>query len=510
MNDDMSTKPQHTTLAEPDRTQNKGFFEHFFNIAEIAGSKTLQLMYGVLLISFAISFYQWIGKGLTSPLGNSTCLPHISDCVAYKGLFPFISQPYGWSENVFYTFLFMIIIGTGIAAYQKKFLYAHFGLLLLFAWKAFIVFGISSGIGNFDYYDVVLAFIFLFSGNKLFFLRATFVLLYFLASTIKIHDGWITGTYFTSLQIGMPFFTGDMVPIMTNIVTILQIVACWFLLMPKTHLVFKFAFFEFLLFHFYSGTIVEYRYMLSAIPPLIILFGHADKVSYRHGKSIVGVLFMILLISLQSIAFFIPGDQKLTLEGNRYGLFMFEANHQCVAYATSTTSTGETVPWNSVSSASRNRCEPEAYLQRLQKGCYIANTKSKTVSFTLYHSINGGAFYKIVDEDDVCDLQYMPFKRNFWILSEQDNPEILGYPVKNFFSWPMHFNTEVAISDGQVILPGLSRNDPIVLSPLQELIRRHLLAIQFFYWFVWVCTSLVVIGIFLQRYSGKDRDSNLE
>jgi len=47
-------------------------------------------------------------------------------------------------------------------------------------------------------------------------------------------------------------------------------------------------------------------------------------------KAIGGWLLVIALIGLQLISVLTPGDEKITLEGNQYGMYMFEANHQCV------------------------------------------------------------------------------------------------------------------------------------------------------------------------------------
>ena len=45
--------------------------------------------------------------------------------------------------------------------------------------------------------DIVFTAVVLFVPHKLFFLRLSYVVLYFLAGTIKFDEGWILGTYFT-------------------------------------------------------------------------------------------------------------------------------------------------------------------------------------------------------------------------------------------------------------------------------------------------------------------------
>ncbi len=474
----------------------KTYAERIFHISEVHESRTLQLFYIALIASFTISFHSWNGAGLTDPLSSSTCLPHIEDCQVYKEIFPLSAQPSGYSENIWYVFLFIILVGTSVAVYRKQFIYAHIGILLLFLWKAYIVFGISTlSVGNYDYYDIALAFIFLFAGNKLFFLRLVFVLMYFLSSTVKIHDGWIVGTYFTSLSNGIPFFSTSFLPIITNLVTLLQIIFCWFLLAPKSSRLFKFALFEFLLFHFYSGTIVAYRYIISSIPPLVILFGHATDVSYKKGKSWVGFGFILCLFLVQFIGHLIPGDQKLTLEGNRYGFYMFDANHQCIIHATYDDAMGGTITRSTISTKSRYRCEVDMILQQQQRMC----VNNPSITLQILHSINGGPFYKIVDEKDMCSLTYRAFEKNSWIMGEYDALESFGYPIRNTYEGNILYERSATPPTSDQMVPKyLLQDTPQELTHLQIWLRTHLNLIERLYWSLWIITGFIAM-IYIMR-----------
>jgi len=49
------------------------------------------------------------------------------------------------------------------------------------------------------------------------------------------------------------------------------------------------------------------------------------------------------------------------------------------------------------------------------------------------HSTNGGPFYRIVDENNICQLEYKPFSHNTWIKTPKEGAPIMGYPVKNLY-----------------------------------------------------------------------------
>ena len=153
----------------------------------------------------------------------------------------------------------------------------------------------------------------------------------------------------------------------TNIVIFMEMMVSWLLFsrneyMQRT----AFAFFK----HYstlYSGTLVGYHYPTIVTPSLLIFFGPLfvpfKKVPLDI-KSFPGWLLMLALFCCQMISHTIPGDEKLTMEGNFYGLYMFEANHQCSIRFFD--ENGKTVV-NIDSASARNRCDPYRYMFRFQK-----------------------------------------------------------------------------------------------------------------------------------------------
>jgi len=173
----------------------------------------------------------------------------------------------------------------------------------------------------------------------------------------------------------------------------------------------------------------------------------------------------LLVAIFQLLGFIAPGDRRITLEGNRFGMFMFEANHQCVA-TTKSYSGGrlETKTLREVqngtpcsgffclvsdkisvedghrvqerrfeSGTAWNRCDPYIWWSRLRKQC-ASNDGINRIALQFDHSINGGPFFRIVDVLDICSLDYRTFGHNDWILRPPESP-IVGYPVENSYHY---------------------------------------------------------------------------
>lgn len=397
----------------------------------------LQWVFGALLFTFFVTFEKWVGSGaitVSAYVENSyACWPYFQDC----GRFYFLTRlPDGYSQTTFYVVLFVVMLLVAYFMYRKQWVYAHVGMLALWLWKVVVMFGLTYATmwGNYDYYDVVFLVAVLFLPHKMFFLRALFVTLYFLASTIKIHEGWVLGTYFTSLETGLPLFGNTLAPFVTNLVIFMQMVGSVMLLSTRPVLQ-RIAFFYFLLFHMYSGILVEYRYLVTSLPMLIILFGVFNRTIPlpRGRKAVVGWIFLLLLAAVQLIPIIIiRGDQKMTLEGNKYGLYMFEANHQCISSVTVYTIDGQTESSREESWSARKRCDPYREWFTLRQACDRAPAIAR-IKWEYDHSINGGPFYRIVDEKDACALEYHALRHNAWIKLPEDRPQIVGYPVKNLY-----------------------------------------------------------------------------
>jgi hypothetical protein len=412
------------------------WYRRFFSIEEIEGSKTLQYSFGVMLfITFLTFFRGWaVNTAITIEAYRTNayiCWPYFQSCGNY-----FFLQilPQGYSQMVLYAVFFALILMVAYLMYQRAWVPTHMGVSILWLWKFLGVFVLTMSFSQvFNYFDLILLFILLFLPYKLFFMRTGFVFLYFLAATEKLNGGWIIGTYFTSLNMGLPIFGNTSAPLFTNIVICMQVVGSWFLL-SKRMVLQRVALWYFLLFHFYSMLIIGYRFPVSVIPILIILFyiNTENPPVPLTLKSIIGWLFLGFLLICQSVPFVISnGNASLTGEGIRYQLFMFDANHQCVINFNVYHADGTVKKYHDERDNARYRCEVYNRWFWAQQEC--ARDPSITrISLTFDHSVDGGPFYRIVDVQNVCALDYKPFSHNDWIKVPPQAP-VVGYPVKNVY-----------------------------------------------------------------------------
>lgn len=410
-------------------------YRRFFSVAEIENSLALKWVFGSLLLSHVITFFVWFYSEVITveayEAGTHTCPPYWQSCGEWYFLH---LPPAGYSQPLLYMVFFALALATVHLMLRGRWAHAHVAMLPLMLWHAIgILFLSETYATNYQHYLLVFSIIFFFFPHKEFFLKVAVVLLYFLSTAVKVHETWILGTYFSALKAGLPLFPKWSIPIWTNLVIFMEMVAAWWLLskpgwQQRSVLVF------FVVFHLYSGLLVGYRYPTIVLPLLYLLFG----VFYRYQpipfdrKAIVGWTFIVLLCGVQSISHFIPGDEKLTLEGNKYGQYMFEANHQCVSSIMIHYENGETEDLRIENPNAIVRCNPYNTWFRLNQFCRVTPAIER-ITWTFDHSINGGPFYRIVDTENACALPYHAFGRNEWIKTEKNQPPVVGYPVENIY-----------------------------------------------------------------------------
>lgn len=432
---DAALLPRNQIFDHPLEQKFLAWYRKIFSIREIEDNKILWWAFGASLLTYLVSFSNYAQSHLTTKEsfinGTYLCWSYFQNC----GDFYFLSNlPYGYSQPTLYMVFFGFMVLIVFLMHKKDWVLAHMLMSVLFIWKFFFTFFLTGGGGgNFNYFDIVFSIILLFLPYKTFFLKLAFVTLYFLASTIKIHEGWILGSYFTALKSGLPLFPDALAPILTNLVIFMQMVGSWFLL-SKNKLLQRTALVYFLCFHFYSGVIVYYRYPISMIPMLLILFGpmFTPEKPPLTKRAVTSWILIALLVVWQLVPYTVQGDQKMTLEANRFGLYMFEANHQCISQVQIHYTNGETDEFLRESLSSRERCDPFRSWFKAQLICDRYDNIDH-ISWQFDHSINGNPFYRIVDETDVCNLEYKTLQHNDWIKLPADNPELIGYPVENYY-----------------------------------------------------------------------------
>lgn len=410
------------------------WYRRVFSIKELEEQRTLTWVLGATLLSYHVTFYDLITSGAVAVnealRGNATCWSYFQNCEQYYFLY---SQPYGYSQALWYMCLMGILMLIVYCMHKREWIAVHMLLLLPYTWHALTTFLLTGRLaGNFDYYLFAFTTTLLFLAHKEYFLKLLIVLFYFLSTATKIHEAWVVAGYFGAMQLGLPIFPEWTNVFLTNQLIFMEMVGAWFLLSNRPWLQRSVAAY-FIFFHLYSGIIVWYRYPTVVLPTLIIVFA----LFYRYQdvpldkKSITGWAFIAIICAIQSLPYFIPGDQKFTLEGNRYGVYMFESNHQCVSTEEYQFKDGTKNTKTRMSSSSRNRCDPFDYLQKIQHFCANRESNVASVRWTFDHSINGNPFRRQVDSEDACLLRYKKWGHNEWIRFEHDAP-IVGYPKENW------------------------------------------------------------------------------
>ena len=404
---------------------------NWFFINEIYGDIALRLFGGAVLLGFLFTFSGWQMNKATTLQGVeehlSVCWPFFQECT---GLIFLETLPHGYSQTIVFMGLFAVIFMAVYALFARRIILAHACIGILFAAKLYFTLINYGYNANYDYYHTTFTIIYLFMPYKRFFGSLSVAFLYFLSTATKIHPGWLMGTYFSTLQTGLPIFPDVTIPVWTWLVIFMEMVGCW-LLFSRNKVLQRTTVFFFATFHVYSGILVGYFYPTIVMPTLLIFFGPLFK-PFKfvpvNSKAFIGWIFIGLLVLLQIWSHLIPGDEKYTMEGNFYGLYMFEANHQCdVAVGSDMGIAYEVTTRNA-----RSRCDIYEYWYRFTHQ-FCNEEPPKKYSFRIDHSINGGPFYEVVNESDLCALKYKAFAKNEWIQDSQ-YAQITGIgDLKNFY-----------------------------------------------------------------------------
>ncbi|ODT64238.1 hypothetical protein ABS71_13430 [bacterium SCN 62-11] len=155
-------------------------------------------------------------------------------------------------------------------------------------------------------------------------------LIYFTAAWGKLNPSWLAGQYFNSVPGKLPGFpqAEGLVTALSLAVVVLELVGPWlFAFLPRTRPAVLLAF---VLFHLYSGLIVGLFFPLLMLPTLWALFWPLPEGRVTR-PTVATVLWMSLVLVGSAWPFALPGDVRLTGEGQYLSLSnMFDANRSVV------------------------------------------------------------------------------------------------------------------------------------------------------------------------------------
>ena len=291
-----------------------------------------------------------------------------------------------------------------------------------------------------------------------------FVLMYAMAGVVKFHEGWIAGTYFTSMKDGLPLVPRQAIPLATNFVILMETFAVWFLLFERAtvrHLVLAF----FIFFHIYSFIFVGFRYPILCLPMLTILF--AGGYSYKRGVTPLALIFFAAMVSLNLRHFFIEGDSKWTFEGVSFAFTMIDANRQVQAVERDFYKDGHVQVHATTSENGYQRIRPFTHWFRIQKRCQ--EKPIERVEWIMAVSVDGSPYRELINVPNACNLQYSSWGHNEWM---HVDGKIVGYPGPNYYAGGDRVSREA---------PQVFAEPQIVLTPLQAGLRDHVTLISWLY-----------------------------
>lgn len=460
----------------------------YFKTAEIASSKTLQSVFWVFLALILLDLIpqsQW-SRGILATdknLLDYVCWPHFQNCSQFLVL---NAPPVGISYALLMVGLFLAAAFAARSALNNCWGQAQLGLGLLVSWKIFYhFFWQQSGQANFQYYTVPLMLVWLFSTNKENLMRICFVVLYTFAATVKFQAGWIEGTYFSSLYMGLPLVPDIsdriLIPVVTNLVIVFEIVFSWLLLSshPRWQRV---AFWGWISFHIYSILLVGFHYPIHCLPLLYLLFNRSTAAALTSLRAVrPGGFILLAMISVLHLVFPLNAlmtarDLRWSGENHQYGLGMIEGNYQCHIRWTVFGANDEILDQRQWSSKNASvRCPVYRSWFKFNQQCK-ADPRITRISYRHDLSLDGSPFYRIVDLPNACAVSYSSFTPNTWVQLPEQGALITGYPRPN----------GIRHSDA---IPGAQRKiiyeNPIENPPARPL-KNHRFYFQIFYWILWM------------------------
>ncbi len=407
-----------------------------FHTSEIANSNSLYIAAWVLLFGWYLEFSFWSQySDFTRNAvmeGRQLCWPFFQSCGSWYFL---TVPPLSNLQGAVYALLFALLVWAGFLLIRHRFEAVYALFLVFFAWETLVMLMSMRLSVNYWYFHFLYAALFLFARYKLQFLRVGAVLLYFLSGLLKLNESWLSAGYFNALQDGLYFIPHALMPLATNSIIFMELVLVWFLFYPDRRV--RLSVLGVLaLFHTYSAVFVGLRYPSIVLPMVLALFfaGEQAPWSWKPLKYLfAGGLILLLVCAVDAVPYTIPGPSRVTGEGNKFGVYMFDSNYQCTSVATTHYKNGTSEVATSTSTYSIQRCDPYAVWFYLKQLCLLNPDITSTV-LTFDTSVNGSPFMRIVDTPNACALSYKPFTHNSWILIPGvDQVEQTGLPQKNLY-----------------------------------------------------------------------------
>ena len=385
----------------------------FINISDLNTRRSdLVALYSSMVLGFILNLSSWFGGKIATTNGYEIiCSRFIQNCEKFIFL---EGTPTSWNDQIFHFIIFLFLVFSVyffIKGKHKKSALLLVPPLIIEGLFGFVLFEQSSI--PFIYYHFFPCIIFLFSKNPFNDLKWMIVLLYILAGWVKLDEGWLAGGYFHNLELGLPLISSSLITPISILVTVMELSSG--LLLCKIARVKGIYLKFFYIFHLYSFILVGYRYPLLCLPLLYFTFS-ISQATYRPTKFFNFVASILILFNL--LPHLIDSNYKLTDQGNSLALNMFDANRQSFSKMTIHNKNGDKEVIEKNTTHAYDRVKPYHYWFIAKKKCGEGIEK---ISWELDISLNGGAFWRVVDLEDICLVSFKPLSKNSWI-----DPKISG------------------------------------------------------------------------------------
>jgi len=450
-----------------------------------------QLLLGTFLL---IAFFDLSFSSTTAGSGGyydgTLCYPFWPSCPPTQLLKGF---PDSYAYTV-WTTMILVLLGRTLwqilslklnrAIRSLNWIYAFLGFSH-FIWQ-------DTGRQNFILYSSFTYLIFLLSRGKISVLRWTWSLLYLLAASVKIHDAWILGTYFTTLKNGLPFIPKSALPVASQLVLIFELIAPLGLLSPQRK-IFTASYYSWIFFHLYSAIVIGWGFPLRCLLLLVVLFSpklhsqttkHLSPTIRSQWRKIALYILFSAAIMWQLVPLLSNDDERVRLDSVWPRLSMFDSNHQCEVKILIKKDDQLLFHYRQPFTDPKTHCKPWHFLRKIDSLC--RTYPEAEAHLIIDHSINGSPFYRIVDSGQACSLEYSLLRRNPWILSPKE-AAIVGYPTHNTFFPAQSRNMKIQFETPQIIL-----------TPYQIWLQRHYETLRLIVLTLWML-SLFVHFSFLRR-----------
>ncbi|WKA26408.1 hypothetical protein [Bradyrhizobium roseum] len=406
-------------------------YRAIFSIHEIDSDITLKWLSGTILLGFHLTFFDWIYSYSTTVKavtdGTYVCWPIFQSC----GSLIFLSAlSEGYSQSTLFMALFGLMVTAVYAIWLQRWEFVHLIILVLFLFKIYftaISFDYNS---NFNFLHSTQCLIYLVCPYKRFFAQLSWLTGSFVATLAKIHPTWLLGQHYSSLKMGIALLPNGSEAILMAFIILMQMAGVWFL-MSSNRFRQRLSLSVFTLLYVQYGIQVGYRFPVFELALLLILFGPWFE-SCSHPpltrRAIPGWIFIAGLAILQLIPHLAQAGGRLTNEDNIADIFggpyQFEVNEQCYGEIR----LGEQTVRRFEQTDARLRCIPYRFWYRAKIS--LCSSAPNKYHMTYRRSVNGNPFKEIVNEADLCNLNYRPLGRNGWIKREDEAPWV-GLPVQN-------------------------------------------------------------------------------